>query len=63
MQQQTKSSPRQQKNICFGTAKTTGEGGNMTSLAANVDLVASGVSKDCSEEDLKDFLKKKGLMQ
>ena len=29
------------RNICFGSAKTSGEGGGETMLAANVDLVAS----------------------
>ena len=60
-QQQQKASPRQQKNICFGTAKTTGEENKVTLLAADVDLVASGVSKDCTNENLKEFLKNKGI--
>ena len=59
--QQQKPSPRQQRNICFGTAKTAGEGKEATHLAADVDLVASGVSKECSDEDLKTFLENKGV--
>ena len=54
--QKQKPSPKQKKNICFGTAKTTGEEDKVTLLAADVDLVASGVSKDCTNENLKEFL-------
>ena len=61
MQHQHGSTPRQQKNICYGTAKTAGEEGDIRHLAANIDLVASGVSKDCSEDDLKEFLKSKEI--
>ena len=60
-QQKQGPSPRQQRNICFGTAKTAGVGKEVTHLAADVDLVASGVSKDCSNDDLKDFLENKGV--
>ena len=52
---------RQQKNICFGTSKTSGDEGRETLLAANVDLVASGVGKDCTNENLKEFLINKGI--
>ena len=59
--QQQKQQPRQQKNICFGTAKSSGEEAKEKLLAADVDLVATGVSKDCTKEDLKKFLKDKGI--
>ena len=63
LQQRVKArdTPRSPRNICFGSAKTSGEGGGETMLAANVDLVASGVGKDCTEELLGDFLKGKGI--
>ena len=61
MQHKQSFSPRQQKNICYGTAKTAGGEGYEKHLAANIDLVASGVSKDCSDEDLKEFLKNKDI--
>ena len=43
LQQRVKArdTPRSPRNICFGSAKTSGEGGGETMLAANVDLVAS----------------------
>ena len=59
--QQQKPSPKQKKNICFGTAKTTGAEDKETLLAADVDLVASGVSKDCTNDNLKEFLENKGI--
>ena len=52
------------RNICYGTAKTSGgEGpsGVSTLLSADVSLVASGVGKGCTEENLKDFLVSKGI--
>ena len=58
---QQQNSPRQNKNICFGTAKTSGNEGNEKLLAADVDLVATGVGKDCTNDDLKDFLQGKGI--
>jgi hypothetical protein len=58
---QQKLTPRPQKNICFGTSKTLGDGTKETLLAADIDLVASGVSKDCSNDNLKDFLMDKGI--
>ena len=61
LMQQQKSQQRQPKNICFGTAKTSGIGDKETLLAADVDLVATGVGKDCTNEDLKEFLKNKGI--
>ena len=62
MFQQQKQTPRpQKKNICFGTAKVSGEENRENLLAADVDLVATGVGKDCTNEDLKEFLKDKGI--
>ena len=57
----TRDVPRSPRNICYGSAKTSGEEDRETMLAANVDLVASGVGKDCTEELLGDFLKGKGI--
>ena len=53
--------PRSPRNICFGTAKSSGDQNIENMLAADVDLVASGVSKDCSDDDLSQFLKGKGI--
>jgi hypothetical protein len=56
--------PKPQRNICFGNAKSSGvgaSGGQDTMLAADVNLVASGVGKGCSPELLKDFLVGKGI--
>ena len=52
-----------QRNICFGSAKTSGEGpaAKDTLLAADVSLVASGVGKGCTTDDLKNFLAGKGI--
>ena len=52
---------RSPRNICFGSAKSTGDDNVETLLAADVDLVASGVGKDCTNENLKDFLKGRGI--
>ena len=62
-QQQMKPKPmsRSPRNICFGSAKSSGDQGVETMLAADVDLVASGVGKGCSDDDLKEFLKGKGI--
>ena len=58
-QQQQQKPPR---NICFGSAKTSGEGATATDiLAADVSLVASGVGKGCTPDKLKDFLASKGI--
>ena len=59
--QPQKSQPRQQKNICYGTAKSSGVDNKETLLAANVDLVATGVGKDSTNDDLKEFLVSKGI--
>ena len=56
--------PKPQRNICFGNAKSSGvgaSGGQDTMLAADVNLVASGVGKGCSPELLRDFLVGKGI--
>ena len=47
-------------SIMYGTAKL-GKDDNEELLAADVALVASGVSKDASPEQLSDFLKAKGI--
>ena len=52
---------RSPRNICFGSAKTSGDQNVETMLAADVDLVATGVGKDCTDEDMSLFLKEKGL--
>ena len=57
----TRIPPRSPRNICFGSAKTSGDQNIETMLAADVDLVASGVSKDCTDDDLSQFLKGKGI--
>ena len=49
------------KNVCVGSARLTTEGGDDTKLSGDVSLVASGVAKDCTEEDLKGFLAGKGI--
>ena len=56
-------SPRPQRNICYGSARTAGQGttGSETMLAADVSLVASGVGKGCTEDNLRDFLASKGV--
>ena len=58
---QSKGMAKSPKNICYGSAKTVGDSEEITPLAADVDLVASGVSKDCKDEDLFQFLKDKGI--
>ena len=53
----------QQKPQRNGSARTTGEGSASTEtmLAADVCLVASGVGKGCTEDNLKKFLVGKGI--
>ena len=51
---------RRRPSIMFGTAKT-GKDDNESLLAADVSLVASGVSKDASPDQLKDFIESKGI--
>ena len=52
---------RSPRNICYGSAKTSGDQNVETMLAADVDLVASGVGKDCTDEDMSQFLKGRGI--
>ena len=59
--QQGQDTPRQSKNICFGTSKSSGPENTENLLAADVDLVARGVSKECTDANLMDFLKDKGI--
>ena len=51
---------KRKPSIMFGTAKT-GRDDNENLLAADVCLVASGVSKDAREDQLKDFVESKGI--
>ena len=60
-QVQPKPAARSPRNICYGSAKTSGDQNVETLLAADVDLVASGVGKDCTDEDMSKFLKSKGI--
>ena len=53
--------PRSPRNICFGNAKSSGDQNVETMLAADVDLVATGVGKDCTDENMSNFLKGKGI--
>ena len=53
------SRPRKPSTLIYGKSKNVDE--NEVYLAANVNLVASGVSKDATANQLKDFLAKKGL--
>ena len=47
--------------MCIGSAKTNTAGGDDTRLSGDVSLVASGIAKDCTEDDLKEFLASKGI--
>ena len=51
------------RNICYWSARTGGEGttGSETMIAADVSLVASGVGKGCTEDNLREFLVGKGI--
>ena len=60
-QQQQQSKPAKKKNICFGTAKTSGTDASQIMLAADINLVASGLDMECTEDKLGQFLKEKGL--
>ena len=51
--------PRRQSTLLFGQAKT-GKDNQTQLLAANVNLVASGVSKAATANQLKEFLEDKG---
>ena len=50
---------RRKSALIYGKSKNINE--DEVYLAANVSLVASGVSKDASADQLNDFLKQKGL--
>ena len=52
--------PRRQSTLLFGQAKT-GKDNQTQLLAANVNLVASGVSKAATANQLKEFLEDKGI--
>ena len=59
-QQQPPPRPRKQSTLLYGQAKT-GKDNQTQLLAANVNLVASGVSKAATGNQLKDFLEDKGI--
>ena len=52
--------PRKQSTLLYGKAKT-GKDNQTQLLAANVNLVASGVSKAATDNQLKEFLEDKGI--
>ena len=61
-QSQGQTQPRFRKNsiLVYGKA-TTGKDESEEILAADVDLVATGVARDASSEQLKDFITAKGI--
>ena len=61
--QQQNQGSKPQRNILFGSARSTGTGASAqeTMLAADVSLVASGVGKGCTPENLSAFLVGKGI--
>lgn len=61
LQNQQQPHQKPQRNICYGSAKTDKDGAAEKLLAADVSLVASGVGKGCTEENLKDFLIGRGI--
>ena len=52
--------PRKQSTLLFGNAKT-GKDNTENYLAANVNLVATGVAKDATADQLKEFIVTKGI--
>ena len=52
--------PRRPSNLLFGNAKT-GKDNVENILAANVNLVATGVAKDATADQLKEFVENKGI--
>ena len=58
--QQNQFKPRRKSTLLFGQAKT-GKDNQTQLLAANVNLVASGVSKAATDNQLKEFLEEKGI--
>ena len=60
-QKKQKQQPPRQRNICYGTAKPTGENSSQDMLAADVSLVASGLDKECTEQKLQVFLEERGI--
>ena len=61
LQNKQQQSPRQPRNICYGSGKTGQEGEVNAQLAADVNRVASGVAKDCTEDNLRNFLMERGV--
>ena len=60
-QQKKVQQPARQRNICYGTAKPTGDSSSQDMLAADVSLVASGLDKECDEQKLRVFLEERGI--
>ena len=60
LQSQSNQPGRRRPSIMFGTART-GKDDSESLLAADVCLVASGVSKEASADQLKDFVASKGI--
>jgi hypothetical protein len=58
-QREQQSRPRRKSALIYGKSKNVND--DEVYLAANVNLVASGVSKDATANQLTDFLKQKGL--
>ena len=58
-----KQQPTSPRNICFGSAKNSGSSlsENTAPLSADVHLVASGVGKGCTPDDLISFLNDRGI--
>ena len=61
LQKSHQQSGQNSRNLCVGSAKANNSGGDDTKLSGDVSLVATGVAKDCTEEDLREFLSSKGI--
>ena len=60
-QNQNKTTPRRKPALVYGNAKKGTENEEQFQFSADVNLVASGVSKDATKEQLKDFIMSKGI--
>ena len=60
-QHQQSQPSKNQDRICIGSGRSGQEGGLDTQLSADVNLVASGIAKDCTKDMLKDYLLDKGI--
>ena len=61
LQMSHQQSGKNSRNLCVGSAKANNSGGDDTKLSGDVSLVATGVAKDCTEDDLKQYLAGKGI--